>query len=104
MSSYVLPIFLSMFGLAIVWLVLAVVLFRSLAQKHPAMHQRIGNPRGFEPQATAALFSFLLTRKPESLGDSATLLHANLMRVLLIVYVVGFGVLVYTITAGHNAA
>lgn len=104
MSNYILPLFFAMFSLAIVWLVLVVLLFRSLAQRHPAMHQRIGSPRGFEPQATAALFSFLLTRKPESLGDRAILLRANVMRVLLAVYVVGFGVVVYGIITGHNAA
>ena len=104
MSIYVISLFFSMFALAIVWLVLVQLLFRSLAKNHPAMYERIGSPRGFEPKATSALFSFLLTRKPESLGNQALLVRANVMRVLLAVYVVGFALLVYVIMAAQNAA
>ena len=103
MSQYTIPLFFSMFVLAIVWLVLTQLLFRSLAKKHPAMYERIGSPRGFEPNATSALFRFLCTRKPESLGDSAMLVRANVMRVLLAVYLLGFVFLVYMIVSGQNA-
>ncbi len=103
MSNYIIPLFFSMFALAVVWLVLVQLLFRSLAKHHPAMYQRIGSPRGFEPQATPALFSFLLTSKPESLGDKAMLVRANLMRSLLAVNLIGFALLVYGIMSGHNA-
>ncbi|WP_440224223.1 hypothetical protein ACQQ2N_03150 [Dokdonella sp. MW10] len=104
MTHHVVPIFLSLFGLAIVWLVSALLLFRSLEERHPAMHQRIGSPRGFEPQAGVALLGFLLTNKPESLGDRTILLHAHLMRVILVVHLVGFGVLVYSVGTGQHAA
>jgi hypothetical protein len=104
MTEDVLLLFFSLFALAMLWLVLVSVLFRTLAKKHPAMHQRIGSPRGFEPQATVALFSFLLTRKPESLGDSAVLRQANIMRALLATYLAGFTVLLYSIVSGHNGA
>jgi hypothetical protein len=104
MTQYILPLFFTMFVLAIVWLVLVQLLFHSLAKNHPAMHERIGSPRGFEPRATPALLSFLLTRKPESLGDSAILVRANIMRVLLVVYLVGFALLVYMTVSGQNAA
>ena len=104
MTNYTIPLFFSMFALAIVWLVLVQLLFRSLAKNHPTMYERIGSPRGFESRATSALFSFLLTRKPESLGDKAMLVRANIMRALLAVYLVGFSLLLYSIVSAHNAA
>ncbi|WP_372018041.1 hypothetical protein [Pseudoxanthomonas sp. 10H] len=104
MTNFTLPLFFALFCLAIVWLVLVQMLFRALADKHPEMHQRIGSPRGFGAQATSALLSFLLTRKPESLGDRAVLLQANVMRVLLVVYVASFAILVYGIMSAQNAA
>ncbi len=104
MTIPVTPLFFSLIGLAIVWLVSTLLLFRSLEKKHPAMHERIGSPRGFESQAAVALLSFLLTNKPESLDDGAILLHAHLMRVLLVVHLVGSGVLVYSLSAGQHAA
>ena len=104
MSNYVIPLFFTMFALAIVWLVLVQLLFSALAKRHPAMYERIGSPRGFETKATSALFSFLLTRKPESLGDQAMLVRANIMRALLAMYLVGFALLVYMIMAAQDAA
>jgi hypothetical protein len=95
MQEFLFPLFFTMFGLAIVWLVLAFTLFARLKSDYPEMHKILGSPRGFEPQATQALFSFLLTRKPESLNDSGLLVQANVMRVLLVIYVVGFALLVY---------
>lgn len=104
MTQYTIPLFFFMFVLAIVWLVLVQLLFRSLAKNHPAMYERIGSPRGFEPKATPALLSFLFTRKPESLGDRPMLVRANVMRTLLAVYLIGFALLVYMIVSVQNAA
>jgi hypothetical protein len=104
MTNFIILLFFAMLSLAIVWLVLVQVLFRTLANKHPEMHKRLGSPRGFETQATSALLTFLLTRKPESLGDRVVLLQTNVMRVLLVVYVTGFAILVYGIMSTHNAA
>lgn len=104
MTNFIVLLFFAMLSLAIIWLVLVQILFRALANRHPEMHKRIGSPRGFETQATSSLLSFLLTRKPESLGDRAILVQTNAMRVLLIVYVAGFAILVYGIMSAHNAA
>jgi hypothetical protein len=104
MSNYAIPLFFSMFALAIVWLVLVKWLFHSLAKRHPTMYERIGSPRGFEPEATSALLSFLLTRKPESLGDTAMLVRANVMRAMLAVNIIGFALLVYLVVVVQDAA
>ena len=71
MSQFTLPLFFTLFALAIVWLVLVNVLFVRLAKNHPSMYSEIGSPRGFERKATPSLFRFLLSRRPESLGDAS---------------------------------
>lgn len=104
MSSFIIPLFFTLFCLAIVWLVLVQVLFRALAERHPDMHRRIGSPRGFGARTTSALLAFLLTGKPESLGDRRLLWQSNVMRILLAAYVTGFAVLVYCIVSAQDAA
>ena len=104
MNAFASLLFFALFGLAVAWLFLVHGLFRSLERQHPDMYREIGSPRGFEPRASSALLAFLLTRKPEALGDPAILRRANAMRVLLAVYVAGFGTLVCAIVLGGRAA
>ena len=95
MKEFLEPLFFAIFGLVIVWLVLALTLFARLKSKHPKMHKILGSPRAFEPRATQALLSFLFTRKPESLNDFGFLVHAYAMRVLFVIYILGFFLLGY---------
>ena len=104
MSQFTLPLFFTLFALAIVWLVFVNVLFVRLAKNHPSMYSEIGSPRGFERKATPSLFRFLLSRRPESLGDASILRQANVMRVMLSAHVIGGVLLAYLIASGQYVA
>ena len=104
MNDLALRLFFVMFALAIIWLGLVAYLMHLLKQHHPAMYESLGSPRGFESRTTQALFAFLLSRKPESLGDSGIRSLANFMRVLLPVYLAGLICLVVLITRSQGAA
>ena len=95
MQDFRLPLFFAMFGLLIVWLVLVLVLFAKIKSNHPKMYQLLGGPNAFEGKATQVLLSFLFSRKPESLQDSRLLMHTNIMRALLVVYVIGLALIMY---------
>ena len=104
MNDLAIRLFFLMFALAVVWLGLVAYLFHVLKQRHPAMYELLGSPRGFEARTTQALFAFLVSRKPESLDDSGIKSLANFMRFLLPVYLVGFICLVVMITRSQGAA
>jgi disulfide bond formation protein DsbB len=104
MNDLAIRLFFVMFALAAIWLGLVAYLMHSLKQHHPAMYESLGSPRGFEARTTQALFTFLLSRKPESLGDSGIRSLANFMRALLPVYLAGFICLVVLITRSQGAA
>ena len=103
MSDLQFRLFFVMFVLAVIWLGLGTHLMHQLKQHHPSMYESLGSPRGFEPRTTQALFTFLLSRKPESLGDSGIRSLANLMRVMLPVYLAGFIYLVVFISRSQGA-
>lgn len=90
-------LFIALFASAIVWLVLAWTLLAAIRNRHPSMYTELGSPRGFEPQATQALFSFLYTRRPEKLGDSRLLSQAWFMRFYFPTYLLWFLLLIYLI-------
>lgn len=92
--------FFVLFAMAIVWLVLAWNLLGAIRVRHPNLHAELGSPRGFEPQATQALFTFLYTRRPERLGDPRLLSQAWFMRVFFPIYLVGFIVLALSVPSG----
>lgn len=88
------PLFLALFSMAVVWLVLAWRLLSAIRTRHPQQHAELGSPRGFEPQATQALFAFLYTRRPERLGDPALLAQAWFMRIYFPALQLGFLLLI----------
>ena len=104
MNDLAFRLFFLMFALAVIWLGLVVYLFHLLKQRHPAMYEVLGSPRGFEARTTQALLAFLLSRKPESLADPGIRSLANIMRLLLPVYAAGFICLVVLITRSQGAA
>ena len=71
----------------IYWLLSVSSLYRVLRRDHSAMYVRIGSPTMFSVYSPAHLVSFLLTRKPESLGDPQLLRRAWKLRVTLAIYV-----------------
>lgn len=95
-----LVLFFILFSLAIIWLGLAWSLLAAIRDRHPGLHAELGSPRGFEPQATQALFMFLYTRRPERLGDAELIGRAWLMRIFFPVYLIGFLALILLVPAG----
>ena len=93
----ILILFFSLFFLAILWLGLVLSLFSAMSKNHPEMYLSLGSPRGFEPKTTEALFRFLLSRRPESLGDKNMMIQVTTMRILLPIYVLGFAILVFLV-------
>ena len=89
------PLFATLFVMAVIWLLLAWSLLSAIRTRHPSLHAELGSPRGFEPQATQALFMCLYTRRPERLGDSRLLSRAWLMRLYFPIYLLGFLLLIF---------
>ena len=81
--------------MAVIWLFLSSSLLTAIRIRYPSLHSDLGSPRGFEPKATEALLKFLYTGHPERLGDSQLLAQAWFMRIYLVVYLLGFLLLVY---------
>ena len=69
------------------WLLSVSSLYRVLRRDHSEMYARIGSPTMFSVYSPAYLASFLLTRKPESLGDPQLLRRAWKLRFTLAIFV-----------------
>lgn len=105
MQALILPLFLICFVTAAAW-VFSIVpnWLHDLELRHEEMFKRLGSPRGFEPNVTQALLSYLFSRKPESLGDSHMVRQANLMRFVFVAYMVCFGALISIIMLAEKSA
>jgi hypothetical protein len=73
-------------AVTIYWVYSVLSLFRTLKERHPGMYEQIGSPTLSNPNATGSLVSFLLTRKPEQLGDAGLIKQANVLRAILAIY------------------
>ena len=75
-----------------------------LEHRHDAMFKALGSPRGSEPKVTQTLFSYLFSRKPESLGDPHMARQAVFMRVVLVGYMACFGTLISILVLSEKSA
>lgn len=82
-------LFLALFCLSLAWLASVHYLLRALMERHLDIYRSIGSPSGFDPQTTRAVFAFLFSGRPASLGDTGIRRLANLMRGVLAVFLVG---------------
>ncbi len=88
-----LPLFLALFGMAIIWLVLVSLLFKRLAQAHPQKYDAMGRPSlfpGNNPSGVFAMLRFLLMREHRVLNDVYLSTLSDVMLVFFFVYLVGF--------------
>ncbi|MEG4191188.1 MULTISPECIES: hypothetical protein [unclassified Microcoleus] len=105
MQSLILPLFLICLVAAGAWVLFIVPNWlHDLEHRHEAMFKALGSPRGFEPNVTQALFAYLFSRKPESLGDSHMLRQANFMRVVFVGYMACFGALISILVLAEKSA
>ena len=94
MTDFILPLFFTMFGLAIVWLILVVLLFRSLAKNFPAMPAQKHWQVTFavlSPRPDCRIAYSYSSHSQTRVAWTCNLVRANVMRLLLVVYLLGFG-------------
>ena len=91
-EAIALPWFISLFALAVIWLILIVWTFHRLRIRHVATYEAIGSPSLFwnNSMRNNWLFAkFLFRGQWQSLNDSTLAAVARLMQVLIVVYFVG---------------
>ncbi len=85
--------FLALLGMAIVWLVLCQWVFGRLKLRHLAKYELMGSPHLFwnnTPRTSWELLRFVLGGGWVGLDDPELTRVGRIMRVLLVVYLVGF--------------
>ena len=86
MSDFSAPILYTLFGLGLVILLWSTLLFSKLKKYHPKMYKELGSRRSLSYSKTGALFKFLYSRRPESLGDSVLLMQSKFIRLIFFTY------------------
>jgi hypothetical protein len=86
-------LFATLFGMVLVWFVLAKLLFNRLAAAHPQEYEAMGRPSLFlrnSPSAGWAMLKFLVGREHRTLGDGYLSKLSDGMLAFLFVYLVLF--------------
>lgn len=89
MTELAVPLFIfAIFMTPIVW-GLKMLLFKLLSSREPSVYERLGSPSLSEDRNMAMfqLSRFLYSRQPEQLSDCLVYVLANVLRVLIPIYV-----------------
>jgi hypothetical protein len=98
--------FIALFGMAILWLVLCQWVFRRLKLRHLAKYELMGNPhliRNNTPRMNWELLRFVLGGGWAGLEDPELSGVGQFIRVLFVVYLVGFGFFLSGLFAGVSS-
>ncbi|BBP00127.1 hypothetical protein [Sulfuriferula nivalis] len=101
-ETLLLIIFASIFLLVILWFVFVRMLYKRLASSHMPQYEAMGKPSLFLHNTlagTLAMLKFLLKREHKVLGDSYLSKLSDIMLAFLLIYIILFLTLFFSIAA-----